>query len=495
MENMFMKKIIFILTVFIGLISFSCQTESNDDNIKLMLMLNEIQKTSKNNEDSTNIPTNKFDVNYYFKDTLLYTESVENYAIYGKNFIPTVDDFYEFAYWYYDDEDVAFDFDNIVITDSINLHAKEVATKYNFIYGFNRVLVQYTIEEIEDFITNDIDDLCVNPFSIYDYMDNNDFEYTFYYANSFNDIYKHHNVNTTMIEYKKYIKNHDMVNDSLYFLVNINSKTYNIGYNLNDGSINDLNYRTSFDATQLNNNKCITLPTNVTKKGDIAHSYTFDGWYYDNVKVTEINKDNYKNYRNVTFNAKFNETVYYTTVNFYDDDRTSLIDTKTIVKGTSVSKINNADPSETKKFVGWVDSNNNDFDFTKSLTDDEVNIYAKYKVYSVINILEKDFLCEYFSYNNRIIVSVSKTDYYVRFILNTDYCNSNEGSKYSVSDISFNTMNGAIVDESEIKIENNQISYPVTRNVGEVKIEYVTANEVFEQVKISLAIYNITLVD
>ena len=352
------------------------------------------------NEDVDTFKPYTIYVKYYVNDKVSYIETIrienENtdyYSTYGMIYIPTVSEFMDFDYWYYtyfDDEDnvveVPFDFE-IPLTKSVNLYAKEKNSKYTFNYGqyCNLKTAEYTLDEIENYITNHINDYDHN----YTYSKGEDDDFTYLYViDSENGGTYHSDVESTMSFYKTYIKTHDMTTSTLKFVTLPRIITYNVEFDLNGGEF--VYYTPTITYTAIDFPSYYDLPKNeeymtYIRKIDEndVYEYTFDGWYDENENL--VTRITYETRKNCKFHAKWSSEKIYLYVNYYDGDilyQTNKLKIKDNPKADNIDFNYNV---ETKEFLGWVDSYGNDFDFNVVLTEN-VNLYTKSNVFTIFDI-------------------------------------------------------------------------------------------------------------
>lgn len=111
-----------------------------------------------------------------------------------------------------------------------------------------------------------------------------------------------------------------------------------------------------------------------TKEGTAQYSYTFTGWNKNLGPITE----------DITYNALFKEKINQYTINFYDEDGKTLLNTITVNYGESVTynknnPIKNATESTIYTFNKWVTEQNGIIEDDLNNVVNNRNVYATYK--------------------------------------------------------------------------------------------------------------------
>ena len=449
-----MKKTILFFITFLACFSFSCKydvdTDDYTENTTKTTTTDDTSDTKETETDDTSdtketetetteetkpivtpiVETKYAYVKYYYNSKLLYTEKIDitdtkvkHYAEYGIDFVPTVDDFKEFDSWCIlnNDEYEEFDFENYNITSNINLYAKDKDIVYNFIHYANgnsstQIKYQFTLDEIEDYITENYDKYFKAeyflPYSNYVLVEDCDFDYT----NYSNGAKIHSDIDITMLNYKNYITKNDMTYDTLYFYTIPQLKKYTLTWDLNGGEwTNSTSPMTEISPTYCNIDT--SWYSNVIKPSDDVYDYTFLGWYDENGnKVTVIDRSNYMNYKNKTIHAEFSSTKIYAHAYFYDEEGQLFYNTN-VKKGESLSEVNYENTYETREFLGWYDENDNLYDFTQIVTeDDDIVLHAKFDVFSIITLFGKTYKFEYLDSSRLINDNIGGVDKYVQVL-------------------------------------------------------------------------------
>lgn len=471
-----MKKMIFILLAIISMF-VSCRYDTEDVTKTIPTPTTNDEentstetKTEETEDDITSTePTDdtfkpyKIYVKYYLNNEFVYLETInveseneEYYSTYGMTFNPTSSEFNDFDYWYYLDEngkEVKFSFDDKV-TKSLNLYAKEKEKKFTLMFGqySNVQYASYTLSEIREHITNHIHDY---DFNMTKYGDDDEYDYSYIICTDQDiGVTYHSDIDSTIAFYESYISNHDMTDRQLKFITFATRKTYTIQYDLDGGKFVNESYG-KYEYNCANLNLYYELPTEpfVYKidENDV-YEYTFEGWYDENENlVTAIT---YETRRNNKFHAKWSSKKIYLYVNYYDKDTLVKTSKFRIKDNPKAENIDYSYDIETKEFLGWTDSDGNDFDFNTVLMED-LNLYTKSNTFSIFEFygeryrtdtyVSSEYLTSQSNFsvvaeNNFPIFRIENTngDWYANKYeyLTIDYDNGDEvGSSFSTVDV------------------------------------------------------------
>ena len=122
----------------------------------------------------------------------------------------------------------------------------------------------------------------------------------------------------------------------------------------------------------------VVLPQNPTKPATAEYTYTFAGWSFDGTNIIDLSSATVT--ENKTYKAVYTSVKNQYTVNFYNEDKTSLLDTKTVDYGTAVTTTTPTKPADaqyTYTFDKWLNkADDTDADLTNVVAN--MDVYAKY---------------------------------------------------------------------------------------------------------------------
>ena len=122
----------------------------------------------------------------------------------------------------------------------------------------------------------------------------------------------------------------------------------------------------------------IILPGNPTKEATAEYTYTFAGWSEDGENVIDLRTATVS--ENKTYKAVYTKEKNKYTVNFYNEDKTTLLESKTVEYGSSATTENptkEATAQYTYTFEKWLNKAD-DTDANLSNITENIDVYAKY---------------------------------------------------------------------------------------------------------------------
>mgnify|MGYP002515401891 CR=1 FL=1 len=286
----------------------------------------------------------------------------------------------EFGYWYYDDENVKFDFDNTKVTSNMTLTAKWKLREYNvkFIYGENLSLNK-TLKVVHG----------SNVASANGYTELlskvNIPGYTFKYWTEYGDQYNTNEPVEKDLTLKAYY-------EPIEYTVTFNNGT--------TASIKvKYNQYISVDS----------VPTTV-KSAPVGYTTNVEYWYLDD-EETAFDYENIPITGNITLNAKLIPDNVVITYHYVDMNNQAIIENVTdnsllfgsIFKETHANEF--IKDIDGYRFTGFYSDSNTPYDFEQEINSTKLDVYLKYiRTYNVTFIADSKYASDGVAVNKTIKV-------------------------------------------------------------------------------------------